>query len=82
MLRVNVANHVVRTVQGVTQSVLIGSVVEAFNKSWATQKCKDAFESCVQKTSFTASFLRMNQIDCSQLLLSSEQCVQMHDGPH
>lgn len=33
MLRVNVANHVVRTVQGVTESVLIGSIVETFNNS-------------------------------------------------
>lgn len=57
MLGVNVADHVVRTVQGVTESVLIGSIVETFNNSYTTQKWRNVFESFVQMTSYLASFL-------------------------
>lgn len=47
MFRVNVANHVIRTVEGVTESVLISSIMETFNQSWKTQKWTNRTEHLV-----------------------------------
>lgn len=38
MPRVDVANHVVRTVQGVSESVLVRSFMQTFDHTWKTQK--------------------------------------------
>ncbi len=38
MFRLDVANHVVGTVQGVTESVLVGSPMQTFNHTWKRQK--------------------------------------------
>lgn len=38
MFRLDVAHHVVRTVQGVTESILVGSIVQTFNHTWKRQK--------------------------------------------
>lgn len=50
VFRVNVANHVIRTVEGVTESVLIRSVMEDFNHSWKTQKWTNIIERVVKNT--------------------------------
>lgn len=34
MFRLDLAHHVVRTVQGVTQSILVGSIMQTFNHTW------------------------------------------------
>lgn len=53
MFRVNVANHIIRTVQGVTESILIGGIMETFNHSCKTQKWKNIIERLVKNTSYT-----------------------------
>lgn len=34
----DVANHVVRTIQGVAESILVGSIMQTFKHTWKTQK--------------------------------------------
>lgn len=53
MFRVNVANHMIRTVQGVTEGVLISSIMETFNHSWKPQKWKSRIERLSKNTIYS-----------------------------
>lgn len=52
VFRVNVANHMIRTVQGVTESVLIGSIMQTFNHSWKTHRRENRIKPLVKNTSY------------------------------
>lgn len=49
MFRLDVADHVVRTVERVAESVLVSSVVQTFSSAWKTDKRKKGSQMFLSK---------------------------------